>query len=62
MRMDVYDFKFFKDEIMRGFRACGVQGEYSNFLMLEDAFKKHMITEDEFKKLKAFNRQIGAKF
>ena len=41
MRMDVYDFKFFKDEIMRGFRACGVQGEYTNFLMIKDAFEKH---------------------
>ena len=58
----MYDVKFFKDEIIRGFNVLGVQGEFNKLLMLEDAFKKHMITEDEFKKLKAFNRQIGTKF
>ena len=58
----MYDVKFFKDEIIRGFNVLGVQGEFNNLLMLQDAFKKRIITADEFKKLKAFNRQIGAKF
>ena len=58
----MYDVKFLKDEIIRGFNVLGTQGGFNNLLMLEDAFNKHIITESEFKELKAYNFQLAKKF